>query len=120
MGFSRREIAMLLVPRQLKRSGMTGSVPYYGGRMSPAQAYAASHPSQPTTPPGIPTAAGLLGHAPVPSRPATATTPPPPPPVPSAPSAPQQPDPELALQQLYASGVITGAELAELRTRVSR
>ena len=38
---------MLLVPRQLRRAGMTGDVPYYGGRMSPAQAYAASHPSRP-------------------------------------------------------------------------
>jgi hypothetical protein len=36
---------MLLVPKQLRRSGMTGNVPYYGGRLSPAQAYAASHPS---------------------------------------------------------------------------
>ncbi|MFI5897837.1 SHOCT domain-containing protein [Actinoplanes sp. NPDC051513] len=34
---------MLLVPKQLRRSGMTGDVPYYGGRLSPAQAYAASH-----------------------------------------------------------------------------
>jgi hypothetical protein len=34
---------MLLVPRQLLRSGMTGNVPYYGGRFSPAQAYAACH-----------------------------------------------------------------------------
>ena len=34
---------MLLVPRQLRRAGMTGDVPYYGGRLSPAQAYAASH-----------------------------------------------------------------------------
>ena len=38
---------MLLVPKQLRRSGMTGNVPYYGGRFSPAQAYAASHPSRP-------------------------------------------------------------------------
>ncbi|MFL6002841.1 MAG: hypothetical protein ACJ72P_08550 [Nocardioides sp.] len=38
---------MLLVPRQLRRSGMTGSVPYYGGRFTPAQAWAASHPSGP-------------------------------------------------------------------------
>ena len=29
---------MLLVPRQLQRSGMTGQVPYYGGRLTPAQA----------------------------------------------------------------------------------
>jgi hypothetical protein len=35
---------MLLVPRQLLRVGMTGDVPYYGGRLTPAQAYAASHP----------------------------------------------------------------------------
>ena len=44
---------MLLVPRQLLRSGMTGNVPYYGGRFTPAQAYAASHPSapQPAQPP---------------------------------------------------------------------
>ncbi len=26
---------------------MTGGVPYYGGRFTPAQAYAASHPSAP-------------------------------------------------------------------------
>jgi len=38
---------MLLVPKQLLRSGMTGNVPYYGGRFSPAQAYAVSHPPQP-------------------------------------------------------------------------
>ena len=38
---------MLLVPRQLMRSGMTGGVPYYGGRFTPSQAYAASHPSAP-------------------------------------------------------------------------
>lgn len=45
---------MLLVPRQLARVGMTGNVPYYGGRLSPAQAYAASHPAaRPAgTPPG--------------------------------------------------------------------
>ena len=35
---------MLLVPRQLRRVGMTGDVPYYGGRLTPAQAYAAAHP----------------------------------------------------------------------------
>jgi hypothetical protein len=38
---------MLLVPRQLRRVGMTGNVPYYGGRFTPAQAYAASHPAHP-------------------------------------------------------------------------
>jgi len=35
---------VLLVPRQLQRVGMTGDVPYYGGRFTPAQAYAAAHP----------------------------------------------------------------------------
>ena len=39
---------MLLVPKQLLRSGMTGDVPYYGGRFTPAQAYAASHRPQAT------------------------------------------------------------------------
>ena len=38
---------MLLVPRQLRRVGMTGNVPYYGGRLTPAHAYAASHPPRP-------------------------------------------------------------------------
>jgi hypothetical protein len=45
---------MLLVPRQLQRAGMTGTVPYYGGRFTPSQAYAVSHaqgpPLQPVPP----------------------------------------------------------------------
>jgi hypothetical protein len=45
---------VLLVPRQLRMTGMTGNVPYYGGRMSPAQAYAASHPPPPPPPPAAP------------------------------------------------------------------
>ena len=46
---------MLLVPRQLRRVGMTGDVPYYGGRFTPAQAYAASHPqARPAAPPPAP------------------------------------------------------------------
>lgn len=36
---------MLLVPRQLLRVGMTGDVPYYGGRLTPAHIDALSHPS---------------------------------------------------------------------------
>lgn len=44
---------MILVPRQLRRSGMTGDVPYYGGRFTPAQAYAASHPPRPAPPPVV-------------------------------------------------------------------
>lgn len=35
---------MLLVPKQLRRSGMTGDVPYYGGRFTPEQAHAAAQP----------------------------------------------------------------------------
>jgi hypothetical protein len=42
-----REDPMLLVPRQLARAGMTGDVPYYGGRFTPAQAYAAARPRPP-------------------------------------------------------------------------
>ena len=30
---------------------MTGAVPYYGGRFTPAQAYAVSHPQPPPPPP---------------------------------------------------------------------
>lgn len=41
---------MILVPRQLQRSGMTGNVAYYGGRLTPAQAYAAQHSSGPPAP----------------------------------------------------------------------
>ena len=48
---------MLLVPRQLRRVGMTGDVPYYGGRFTPAQAYAASHRTPPAPPPQPPPAA---------------------------------------------------------------
>src|SRR6266508_2175410 len=51
---------MLLMPKQLRRAGMTGNVPYYGGRFTPAQAYAASHPSW--QPPGPPTSGpGTMG-----------------------------------------------------------
>jgi hypothetical protein len=52
---------MILVPRQLMRSGMTGEVPYYGGRFTPAQAYAASRPRRPP-PAREPTQLGALRH----------------------------------------------------------
>lgn len=51
---------MLLVPRQLQRAGMTGTVPYYGGRFTPAQAYAVSQPQ--SGPPG-PASAPPRSHA---------------------------------------------------------
>lgn len=79
---------VFLVPRQLRMTGMTGDVPYYGGRMTPAQAYAASH-----------------------RRPA----PPAPPPPPAA--APRE-DPVEALDRLLASGVLTQEEYDDLLARV--
>ena len=87
---------MVLVPRQLMRSGMTGNVPYYGGRFTPAQAYAASHPS-----------------ARPPAQPATGRV------APEA-LATRNPDPEAALRYLRDSGVLTAAEYDELLTRVDR
>ena len=81
---------MLLVPKQLQRAGMTGNVPYYGGRFSPAQAYAASHPPR--------------------LRPRPAATP----------AATPGADPLPALQQLLDTGVITAEEFQDLRARVNR
>ena len=84
---------MILVPRQLLRSGMTGDVPYYGGRFTPAQAYAASHPR---------------------ARPAPA-----PPAARPAPPAAHRLDSMAALESLRDTGVITGEEYSELRARVT-
>ncbi|HEX5088106.1 MAG TPA: SHOCT domain-containing protein [Nocardioides sp.] len=89
---------MVLVPRQLLRSGMTGNVPYYGGRFTPAQAYAASHPS--ARPPARPPT-GRVAAPPVRA------------------SAPPSSDAEAALGQLRDSGVLTAEEYAELMTRVT-
>ncbi len=79
---------MLLVPRQLRRVGMTGDVPYYGGRFSPAQAYAAAHPR------------------------------PRPPAPPAAPPRTSGADQLAALQQLLDTGVITAEEHQRLAARV--
>src|SRR4051812_3911310 len=38
---------MLLVPRQLQRAGMTGKVPYYGGRLTPGQIQGLTRPPAP-------------------------------------------------------------------------
>ena len=54
---------MLLVPRQLLRSGMTGNVPYYGGRFTPAQALAAAHPTRPAPRPPAAAPAGVPARA---------------------------------------------------------
>jgi hypothetical protein len=88
---------VILVPRQLARAGMTGNVPYYGGRFTPAQAYAASHPR--------PAAGG---------PPAPAPPPPPPPPSPAQQAAQLE-----SLQRLRDDGVISAAEHVRLASRVT-
>jgi hypothetical protein len=107
---------MILVPRQLQRVGITGDVPYYGGRFTAEQAYAAAHPY--TGGPG-PRATPRFG-----ARPGSRAAPPPPPPAPAPPPppapAPSGPDPVTALRHLLDAGVITGAEYDQLRSRVTR
>ena len=92
---------MLLVPRQLMRSGMTGATPYYGGRFTPAQAYAASHPSAPPPPVRRP----RTDTAPVCRRPRPRL---------------RHPETEAALRQLRDTGVITAAEYDDLMSRARR
>ena len=96
---------MLLVPRQLQRVGMTGDVPYYGGRFTPAQAYAASHPrARPVAPQPV---------APQP------VAPPPVAPPPVAPRPGTRADQLAALQHLLDTGVITAEEHRTLLDRVA-
>lgn len=75
-------------------AGMTGGVPYYGGRFTPAQAHAAAHPPHPSHPPASTPAA----HAPVLSR----------------------GDQVEALQHLLDTGVLTQEEFDELQARVEQ
>ena len=98
---------MVLVPRQLMRSGMTGNVPYYGGRFTPAQAYAASHPSarQPAQASTGMVAPAAASPVPPPRAEATATG---------------GSDPEAALRHLRESGVLSAQEYDELLTRITR
>jgi hypothetical protein len=74
-------------------TGMTGNVPYYGGRFTPAQAVAASHPTQPPPPP----------------RPA---------PPPSA-APPARRDALEALDRLLETGVVDQLEYERLRARIA-
>ena len=101
---------MLLVPKQLKRAGMTGNVPYYGGRFTPAQAYAASHRLGP--PPGSsPSDGGTAGAARSSATPSDSRVPP---------SRVGSRDDKLsALQRLLDTGVITAEEYDGLRSRVT-
>jgi hypothetical protein len=78
-------------------AGMTGSVPYYGGRFTPAQAYAAAHPPPPQVPPPA-------------AQPSTRP--------PRDTSRVPSPDPVEALQHLLDTGVLTQEEFDELRERV--
>ena len=92
---------MLLVPRQLRRAGLTGDVPYYGGRFTPAQAYAASHPSA-STPAAPPS--GSLGRTVVPEAAKPARSP---------------EDTLRTLERLRDEGVITPEEYDDLRSRTA-
>jgi hypothetical protein len=103
---------MLLVPKQLQRAGMTGNVPYYGGRFSPAQAYGASHPTAPPPSFADPMTGGAFVRAAVPTTGQSAAR--------SDSPARSQADAEAALQHLLNSGVISQVEFEELRARVPR
>ena len=112
---------MLLVPRQLQRSGLTGNIPYYGGRFTPAQAYAAAHPKESAAGYGPPDYAATLARVPVPAAPApTAQAP-----AVAVPTASVRPDSRteddrVALERLRLSGVITQMEYDQLLARVVR
>ena len=110
---------MFLAPRQLQRAGMTGDVPYYGGRLTPwhiqgineaARHRAAPPPASHALPPAPavpPAPAGPVLGARVPVLPVT-----------------QQrgvADParaHAALRQLLDDGVITGEEYEGIRGRI--
>lgn len=101
---------MLLVPKQLKRAGMTGNVPYYGGRFTPAQAYAASHRlGRPSG--SIPSDGGTAGTARSPATPSESR-------VPSS-RVGSRDETLSALQRLLDTGVITAEEYQGLRSRVT-
>ncbi|MFN8149315.1 MAG: SHOCT domain-containing protein [Candidatus Nanopelagicales bacterium] len=96
---------MRLVPRQLQRTGMTGQVPYYGGRITPTVAYAIEHPDAPPQAQWSP--AYQMGRPPAP-------VPPPPPP-----AGPDRAATLAQLDALLASGVITREEHDALAARVA-
>jgi hypothetical protein len=96
---------MILVPRQLQRASMTGQVPYYGGRLTPAHIYAIEHPGEP-----VPPSLGFRpGRAPAPpSRKAEQS------------EEPREPEALLRLRELHDQGVITDEELETFAARVQR
>jgi len=87
---------------------MTGRVPYYGGRFTPAQAFAAAHPAHQPQAPHPPAAPGPAVHAPA--------TPPPA----AHPPVRSPEDPVEALRHLLRAGVLTQEEFDELRSRVEQ
>jgi hypothetical protein len=92
---------MLLVPRQLKRHGMTGAVPYYGGRLTPAHVYGIQEAARRGSPPP------------------PAPMPPQAPPSPPAPLRNQR-TPQAVLDSLIYlrdTGVITPREFDDFRAR---
>jgi hypothetical protein len=98
---------MLLVPRQLQRHGMTGAVPYYGGRLTPAHIYGIENSVR-------------RGSPPPPARPAPPmTVAPPPPPQPPAPLRNQR-TPQAVLDSLIYlrdTGVISPREFDDFCSR---
>lgn len=88
---------MILVPRQLQRSGMTGQVPYYGGRLTPAQIYSLQHPQE-----QVP---ATVRHPPM-TRAAT------------TPTTPEEPGAVRRLRELRDQGVLTDDEFATFAARV--
>ena len=105
---------MFLAPRQLQRAGMTGDVPYYGGRLTPWHIQgineAARHRAAP--PP-----ASLATAPPAPAGPVIGAR------VPVLPVTQQRgvADParaHAALRQLLDDGVITGEEYEGIRGRI--
>lgn len=87
---------MILVPRQLQRAGMTGQVPYYGGRLTPAHIYGLQHPDQPVPP--------SMGMAPTARASTTA----------------EEPKVVRQLRKMRDKGVITEDEYATISARVRR
>jgi hypothetical protein len=51
---------MLLAPRQLQRHGMTGAVPYYGGRLTPGHINAIKAEARASARPPVRTQQGVL------------------------------------------------------------
>lgn len=86
---------MILVPRQLQRAGMTGRVPYYGGRLTPSHIYSLQHPGEP-----VPPSVGM----PLTTR---------------STASPKDPKALRRLRKLHDDGVITDEELATLSARVT-